>query len=491
VTDAADIRFDGWTLDRASGELTRDGRTRRLPPQPLAMLLELLDHAGNVVTREQLVQVLWPRGVVDFDNSLNAVVRKLRVVLGDDSETPRYIETLPRIGYRFIGKLEPAPRVAGPPAIEATPAAPAVLNLPWISRGPLMMALMLAALGVLAWVSWPGQKGPPAVAAAPSSQHPRRTTSERAYDLYLQGIFNRSRRDTNGTELALANFEAALEADPHYADAWAGLADTLSGLAMTMQSPAVPTYERAKTAALRSVELDDELGSGHAALAHIYLMFDRDFARAEAEIELARTLEPNHARTWHTLAMLRAFQGRLPEALDAIRRARELEPMTLLYNSNYGLLLYNARKYDEAIAHAKLLLGSQPRLDQARSLLIRGLVAKRDIEGALEQLPMRINERPMLSDAGFVYARAGNIPNARAEIERIERIGEEGFGVSYDVAIIETALGNLSAACAALERALDDHSLRLLWMRTEPALDPLRAEPCYRHVEQRLYEKGD
>ena len=75
-------------------------------------------HPGEVVTRERLVQVLWPKGVVDFDNSLNAVVRKLRAVLGDDSETPRYIETLPRIGYRFVGKMEaPVERAGGAPAV--------------------------------------------------------------------------------------------------------------------------------------------------------------------------------------------------------------------------------------------------------------------------------------------------------------------------------------------------------------------------------------
>ena len=108
MTDATHIRFDGWTLVRGSGELMRDGRTQRLAPQPLATLLELLDHAGEVVTREALVKILWPKGIVDFDNSLNAVMRKLRVVLGDDSGTPRYIETLPRIGYRFIGTLERA-----------------------------------------------------------------------------------------------------------------------------------------------------------------------------------------------------------------------------------------------------------------------------------------------------------------------------------------------------------------------------------------------
>jgi hypothetical protein len=94
--DSTDIRFDGWTLRRDSGELSRDGATQRLPPQPLGMLLALLDNAGQVVTRESLVRVLWPRGIVDFDNSLNAVVRKLRVALGDDPEAPRYMMTRKR-----------------------------------------------------------------------------------------------------------------------------------------------------------------------------------------------------------------------------------------------------------------------------------------------------------------------------------------------------------------------------------------------------------
>jgi TolB-like protein/DNA-binding winged helix-turn-helix (wHTH) protein len=106
MTEPAEIFFDGWCLKRSSGELTRAGETQRLAQQPLKMLLELLEHPGEVVTRERLQAVLWPKGVVEFDNSLNAVVRKLRVVLGDDSDAPRYIETLPRIGYRFIGKLE-------------------------------------------------------------------------------------------------------------------------------------------------------------------------------------------------------------------------------------------------------------------------------------------------------------------------------------------------------------------------------------------------
>jgi TolB-like protein/DNA-binding winged helix-turn-helix (wHTH) protein len=121
MTEPAEFFFDGWCLKRRSGELTRAGETQRLAQQPLKMLLELLEHPGEVVTRERLQAVLWPKGVVEFDNSLNAVVRKLRVVLGDDSDAPRYIETLPRIGYRFIGRLE-APATSAPAATPASPA---------------------------------------------------------------------------------------------------------------------------------------------------------------------------------------------------------------------------------------------------------------------------------------------------------------------------------------------------------------------------------
>jgi TolB-like protein/DNA-binding winged helix-turn-helix (wHTH) protein/Tfp pilus assembly protein PilF len=101
------IRFDGWVLDPDSGDLYRAGVRARLQEQPVLVLKELIAHAGEVVTREHLIGVLWPKGVVDFDTGLNTVIRKLRTALGDTSETPRYIETLPRRGYRFIGPLDP------------------------------------------------------------------------------------------------------------------------------------------------------------------------------------------------------------------------------------------------------------------------------------------------------------------------------------------------------------------------------------------------
>src|SRR3954466_9647886 len=98
------MEFDGWTVDRISGEISRGNHAARLPQQPLRILIELFDHAGTVVTRDQLVKAVWPAGIVDFDNGLNVAMRKLRVALDDVGDVPRYIETLPRLGYRFIGK---------------------------------------------------------------------------------------------------------------------------------------------------------------------------------------------------------------------------------------------------------------------------------------------------------------------------------------------------------------------------------------------------
>ena len=101
------IRFDAWTLDTQSGDLTKGEVTTRLQIQPLQILLALLENPGNLVPREQLIARLWPKGIVEFDTSLNTAVRKLRIALNDDSDNPRYIDTIPRRGYRFIAKIEP------------------------------------------------------------------------------------------------------------------------------------------------------------------------------------------------------------------------------------------------------------------------------------------------------------------------------------------------------------------------------------------------
>jgi DNA-binding winged helix-turn-helix (wHTH) protein len=124
------LRFDGWVLDPESGDLERGGARIRLQEQSTLVLKELIAHAGSVVTREHLIALLWPKGIVDFDTGLNTTIRKLRSALGDETGAPRYIETLPRRGYRFVGTLDAAPdaptaaaaSAVGSPAPMPTPA---------------------------------------------------------------------------------------------------------------------------------------------------------------------------------------------------------------------------------------------------------------------------------------------------------------------------------------------------------------------------------
>ena len=115
MREGQDIAFDGWSLHPTTGELFRDGACLRLQERSLQILTLLLSRPGDLVTREELIAHLWPKGVVDYDTGINTAMRKLRIALKDDPDSPRYIETVPRKGYRFIGKIEP---VTPLPAVE-------------------------------------------------------------------------------------------------------------------------------------------------------------------------------------------------------------------------------------------------------------------------------------------------------------------------------------------------------------------------------------
>jgi DNA-binding winged helix-turn-helix (wHTH) protein/tetratricopeptide (TPR) repeat protein len=481
VTEPAEIRFDGWRLRISTGELSREGQPQqRLTQQPLRILLELLRNPGEVVTRERLVEILWPKGVVDYDNGLHVAVRKLRVALGDESDTPRYIETLPRVGYRFVGKLESAE----PVAVAKDPANPPK-RTHWVFAGGIVGGAVLLVLWLIQVTpSAPDPVEPAATTAASTAPIvARRTTSVRAYEHYLQGIYHRSRRDADGTRLSIAELEAALAEDPEYAEAWAGLSETYVGAAIGHSIPAAQAFAKSFDAAHRSVQLDPGLAETHTALGQIHMFYKHDYVWAESEFALARAANERYARLWHHLGILRAFQGRPDEALAAMRRARELEPMTLLFNANYGLVLYHSRRYDEVIAHLEPLLASQPTLDQARSTMIRALIAKGEFTRAQEHLALRRGEKPNLSDAGLLYAHTGEREKALQEIARIERMSAQGFAVGYELTVLRAAIGDMAGGCAALQLAVRDHSPFLGWMRLDPRLDPLRGEPCFETVE--------
>jgi DNA-binding winged helix-turn-helix (wHTH) protein/tetratricopeptide (TPR) repeat protein len=471
-----ELQFDGWTVNRVSGEISREGRGARLPQQPLRILLELADHAGDIVTREQLVKVLWPAGIVDFDNGLNVAVRKLRVALDDVADTPKYIETLPKVGYRFIGQ---AGELANPVLQRITRMS---------ARARVALVLTLTGLAVAIAASWWLDLFGPHTGRVASAE-PRHTPSVRAQELYLEGIHNRSRRDIDASALAVASFKAALKEDPDYAQAWAALGETISVAVVRQQFTPRDGVPKALAAVRRAIELDDNGFEGHQTLGEIYMDHERNYAAADQEFRRALALNDRSARLWHHMAMWHAHQGHVEEALKSIRRARELDPMTPIFAANYAMILYNARRYDEALEFLKPVVAANPVFDQARGVLAYVLMATGDLPGAEEQLRLRKGPEVFQGAQGVLYAKQGRREDAMREIERLDALGREGFGIGYEQAAIYAALGDLDHGCEALARAVDDHSILLGWMRLDPHMDPLRGRQCFADVEKRVYRK--
>jgi TolB-like protein/DNA-binding winged helix-turn-helix (wHTH) protein/Flp pilus assembly protein TadD len=620
-----EIRFDGWTLRTDSGELAREGAALRLQDQPLQVLVELLTRPGELVTREQLIARLWPTGVVDYEMGLNTVVRRLRVALGDDANMPRYIETIPRKGYRFIGRLEPAaasPTVTTPvqpsAAVEAPAATPsAAVPEPAARSGPRRLyAVLLLVLGLLLALALVGrqvlrQEQPVAnslavlpfkpllpVAANPAlelgmtdtlitqlSEIPRlrvspltavrpydsadqdplaagrelkvdvvlegslqtdeqrlrvrarllrvsdghalwagefnepmagifelqdavarkvvaalavklspeeserlarpATKSTAAYQHYASGLYLWQQRSPKAT----AEFEAALREDPQYVLAWSGLANALSSQGVYGYSTPEGAFLRAREAALKAVELDPDSADAHTALGQVLVQGERRYREGEQEYLAALRLDPDNATTWFRLAIVRAYMGRLDEAINDIKHARELEPLTLNYATNLATFQYLKRDFAGARAELARVLALDPGFDHARAVLGRTLLAEGNADAAIEQFRRQARSVPGGDgDLGRAYARAGRMDDARAEIARLNERATQGYGVGYDLAGIYAALGDMTQACDALRRSLVDHSQLLGFLANDPAMDPLRAQPCYEEVLRQLRE---
>lgn len=363
-----EIRFDGWTLRRQTGELLKAGTRVQLRPQEAQVLEELLAHAGELVTREQLIARLWPKRVVDFSMGLNSVVRRLRADLGDHAETPRYIETIPRRGYRFIGAVDT--RVAAVAASVDLPA-PSTVPARWQrGRWPVVAAsLLVLATVATAHRSQPiddrtGQS-PPGVSANPQAQ-----------ERYLRARHFLQRRTPGDVERARQYFTESLAIDPGFARAWAGLAsacwiDTLEG-----RLPQQQGLSRVRQAAERALTIDPGLAEAHARLA-FYRWRIGDRSAGDEHFRKAVELDPGDPLLLSIAASNAASDGQFATAIELQRRAVEAEPLSLAHRDNLVAWLVMAGRLDEAEADLRNLqeLSPAPRdiaKDLAQVLILQG-----------------------------------------------------------------------------------------------------------------------
>lgn len=392
------LRFGHFEVDLRSGELLDRGRRVPLPDQSFRVLAALLANAGEVVTRDELRERVWPAEVhVDFDHALANAVQKIRAALGDSATEPRWVETLPRRGYRFLAPVEPLPRAGG------------------TGRGAAVAALVtgLLLVGLLS-----GHR--------PAESKCDLTRDPNAREAYLRGVYLWNQKTPEAMEKAAFAFENAARLDPEFAPAHAGRARAyhfLGAMGMLSREEAVG---RTSEAAERALALDPSCGQALAILAESRFRFQNLRACVGETFQHALRLKPADpdARQWY--ANFLASEGRLAEAVAEMQKAQQLDPVSRHVNADLAILLFEAGRPKEAWEQFHRTLELDPDYPKTHFLLGHLHLREGRIELGLRELRRTVELDPetpkYLAALGAAYADAGHRREAEQVLARLRSL---------------------------------------------------------------------
>ncbi len=558
------IRFDVFEMDVESGELRRSGTRVKLPHQPFRVLELLISRPGVVWTRPEIEREVW--GVetfVDFESGLNYCIKQIRAALKDDANAPRYVETLPRRGYRFIAAVErqdrestrvhTRPMLAVIPFGNLTGAAddyfteglteeliaqiarlnPAQLGVIAFTtarqyrntdkgigqigrelgvdyiiegsarrsgdRARIMVQLIQVSdqshlwaeaynrtledmIGIQIDVAERVAQSLTVNLLAKNIDAMERTSTRNsgAYEDYLKGRYYFNRRTDDDFSKARRYFEEAIRKDPNYVLAYVGLADVYAVMGLYSGLSPAMAYQEVSRLLQKALSLDETLAETQAAAGYAKLLYDWDFKGADRSFRRALTLNPNYVTGRYQYALFLAATGDFDKALEHIDSAIQLDPLSLVINSNKGWILYMARRHETAIAQLRNTLEMEQDFALARYFL--GLVylqLARYTEAAAEfQKAKKASENHPASISGLAVAAAlgGKPSQARKGLQALENLQTQRYVTPYYSALIHAALGDKYQALLCLKRACEDRSAFLTNMKNDPALDPLRKD---------------
>lgn len=318
----------------------------------------------------------------------------------------------------------------------------------------------------------------------------RFTENTGAYQLYLQGRFFWNKRSEEGLKTAIRHFELAIEKDPHYALAWAGIADSYSLLGEFGNIPRKDLYPKAKEAVNKALEIDDRLAEVHTSLASILMLSEWDWANSEKEFKLALELNPNYATAHHWYSQWFLNMGRVEESLQMISRAAELDPVSQAILKDKGLALYYNRQYDEAIELAAKTLELDPNYAAAHRLLSLAYQAKEMFDDALVENEkwgaLTGNKVETTVTLAQLYAVSGQTEEARrllADVTADKLVTQQ---INRGLALVYAALGENDLAFKCLEESYSRHEESILSVKVDPKLDPLRSDPRFTALLKKL-----
>lgn len=316
----------------------------------------------------------------------------------------------------------------------------------------------------------------------------RYTENSAAYKLYLQGRYHWNKRTPEGFQKSREYFTQAIQQDPNYALAYAGLADSYNMLGeYTVVEPG-EAFPKARAAAEKALSLDEKLAEAHTSLALVGLYYDWDFPSAEREFQRALELNPGYATAHQWYGELLMVTGRFDESLREMRRALELDPLSLIGNTALGYALWHAHRYDEAIEQLRKTLEMEPNFPPAVSYLGMSYEQKGMTEEAVKlDLQVRVShgDSPaQLAALKEAYARSGYKGYWRARVAQDQAQGK--YVAPIYIALMHALNGEREQALSWLEKAYQERSSWMPHLRVDPRFDMLRSDPRFQALLQRI-----
>jgi DNA-binding winged helix-turn-helix (wHTH) protein/tetratricopeptide (TPR) repeat protein len=459
------FQFGPFRLDPDDKTLRVGGRPVPLTPKAFDTLLALVAHSGRLVTKDDLMQQVWPGTFVE-EATLAQNISVLRKALGDSSEGIRYIETVPKRGYRFIATVESVTLTdtglgIGTANIDLAPLPHAPSRVSWLWG----VAAALAVVVVAGWLY--SQLDPSATDEAPLTRGG--THNPQARELFLRANFFWRQRTADQAARALALYEQAITLDPGFAMAHVEMSRCY--LSLTSASPR-DSYVKAAAAARKALAIDAGLADAHFALgtAALHLF---DWPTAERAFVRAQSLDASVRN-----ADFMVLSGKFENAIAATRQGIEVDPVNFLSHHGLGINLYYARRYDEAINSFQRALDLDPRHVWSRIRMSQAYALQGKYDPAIDALKETggAGQGPL----GQAYALAGRRKEAEALLEIMLAGARAGvYEQALDIALVYSALGNKDAAFQWLNAAYEHRIYQLIYLKVDPRLDPLRADPRF------------
>ena len=560
------IRFSTFELDVRAGELRKGGAKIKLQEQPLRILEMLLAHPGQLVTREELRGRLWPSHTfVDFEHGLNKAINKLREALGDSAESPRFVETIPRRGYRMIsalgkasGRVEslavlPLEDLSHDPAQEyfadgltealitslaqisalrvtsrttamtykgahkSVPEIARELGVDGVVEGTVLRSdgrLRISAQLIhtqddtLLWAESYDRDLRDVIALQSEVAHAiarqveakvtpheqaqlanTRQVDPEVFEDYLRGRYFWNKRTMQSISQGAEYFQRAIDRDPGYAAAYAGLADCASRLGWWGYVKPEDGCARAKAAALKALEIDNTLSDAHAALSFAILHYDYSFQAAEEEGRRAIELDPRSSIAAQVYSCALMASGRFDEGVFWALRAVELDPLSLILHWMAGVSLYQARQYDRAIAQSRRCLELDPSFPPARSTIAWTLAITRTDDFGIADMEEVVRatgtSQYFLGVLGYCYGVAGRREDALRVLDQLLAAARQRYVSAFWPAVIHGSLGEKDEAFRLLESAYQEPAPWMPYVRM-PFLDDLRPDPRFDDLLRRM-----